>query len=51
MTMNEQTNSVMAASHKTRRYPGVQPFEDSDLHRQLFHGRDREKYDGFGTYI
>ncbi|MCP5364036.1 MAG: hypothetical protein H6905_02165 [Hyphomicrobiales bacterium] len=27
------------------RYPGVQPFNDNDLQRQLFRGRDDEKYE------
>lgn len=28
-----------------RRYPGVQPFGDNEIQRELFRGRDEEKYD------
>ena len=28
-----------------RRYPGVQPFGDNDTQRELFRGRDEEKYE------
>ncbi len=27
------------------RYPGVHPFDDGEIHRRLFRGRDREKYE------
>ena len=28
-----------------RRYPGVQPFGDNEIQRELFRGRDEEKYE------
>ena len=37
----EETSPVMTA----RRYPGVQPFGDNEIQRELFRGRDEEKYD------
>ncbi len=35
------------APGRTSRFPGVRPFEDSDDHRRLFHGRDPEAYELF----
>jgi len=37
--------SAPPAVDRSRRYPGVRSFDDDDTHRQIFHGRDKDKYD------
>ena len=37
--------NVVPRASGVRRYPGVHPFNDDEIHRQLFRGRDAEKYE------